>query len=772
MTGIGESAFLGCAGLTSVVIPASVTAIHEGAFYRCDNLTVYYSGTSEAWNAIRKGERAIPEGTVIRFRDEDARVITVTLNDKGERDRVRLTDGLGIVAEVTQSGTYRLWPMDAKLEILPETGRRFSGNCITTVSSGGTVQTDEIAYFSGTEPYTRPLDLSRSGASVTVSFSPVEAEYFLLSVIENGRDEDEPEVEDSWWTLTDAYGQSYQNGSKLIKKESVMSEKHFTLTLTPDKGWGCVGSIAIGDSVITDIMAGVDSYQIICKPNVPLNLNVTLNLNWYSRSDLRTVAYLPNGGQGSTTTQLAEDGEDVTVSENRFTRSKQASETQPVEYWMFTGWNTKAEGDDGTEYQPGDVIEGISADVTLYARWTEAWRLGFDENGGKGRMPAFLTPKSNLNPSPSFDVPECGYTREGFAFTGWSTKKNGGVGYQPGDVIEDVNANMTLYAQWTEAYTVTFDPNGAAGESYTRTVAQGGAMTLPGEPGFLAPAKTFAGWNTQADGSGTACAAGGPFTPQKDCTLYAQWDWNPFAVECVDCSAQVGGAAVTEALPGTQLTLVPAVPEGMLFKEWAVTPENAAVIGETLIMPVGDVTVRAVFEGEGAYLVTVAAIPEEGGTVSGKGTYAGGAEVTITADPRPGFRFVNWKDGETVASTDAEYTFAAEANCDLTAIFEKLPPFDAEHVNFTIPAARIETGAFAGDSGIAVVDASHCAYIGENAFSGCMGLTQILLPADCEIAETAFDGCASLIAIYAPRGGTTRLRAEELKIPLMPVGEE
>ena len=55
--------------------------------------------------------------------------------------------------------------------------------------------------------------------------------------------------------------------------------------------------------------------------------DVTLNLNWYSRSDLRTVAYLPNGGKGSTTTQLAENGADVTVSENRFTRSKQASET-------------------------------------------------------------------------------------------------------------------------------------------------------------------------------------------------------------------------------------------------------------------------------------------------------------------------------------------------------------------------------------------------------------------------------------------------------------
>jgi hypothetical protein len=39
VTTIGQDAFLGCTGLTSVTIPASVTTISQGAFYGCTSLT-------------------------------------------------------------------------------------------------------------------------------------------------------------------------------------------------------------------------------------------------------------------------------------------------------------------------------------------------------------------------------------------------------------------------------------------------------------------------------------------------------------------------------------------------------------------------------------------------------------------------------------------------------------------------------------------------------------------------------------------------------------
>ena len=56
VTSIGEDAFGGCTGLTSITIPSSVTSIEWGAFNGCTSLqNVYYTGTEEQWNAITIG---------------------------------------------------------------------------------------------------------------------------------------------------------------------------------------------------------------------------------------------------------------------------------------------------------------------------------------------------------------------------------------------------------------------------------------------------------------------------------------------------------------------------------------------------------------------------------------------------------------------------------------------------------------------------------------------------------------------------------------------
>lgn len=61
-----------------------------------------------------------------------------------------------------------------------------------------------------------------------------------------------------------------------------------------------------------------------------------------------------------------------------------------------------------------------------------------------------------------------------------------------------------------------------------------------------------------------------------------------------------------------------------------------------------------------------------GGTVSGGGSFAPGASVTLTATPASGYRFVRWvKNGTSqTISTDNPYTFNVQEQTDLVAIFE------------------------------------------------------------------------------------------------------
>lgn len=50
---LNKGAFSGCSGLTSIMVPYSVTSIGYGAFEGCTWLDkIYYQGAAEDWNKI------------------------------------------------------------------------------------------------------------------------------------------------------------------------------------------------------------------------------------------------------------------------------------------------------------------------------------------------------------------------------------------------------------------------------------------------------------------------------------------------------------------------------------------------------------------------------------------------------------------------------------------------------------------------------------------------------------------------------------------------
>jgi uncharacterized repeat protein (TIGR02543 family) len=115
--------------------------------------------------------------------------------------------------------------------------------------------------------------------------------------------------------------------------------------------------------------------------------------------------------------------------------------------YLFTGWNTQANGS-GTTYQPGDQIIGINDFITLYAIWTNVYQViyyGNDNNEG------FIPVDSNLyfNSNIATVLGQGTLIKYGKTFAGWNTQANGsGTNYEVGDTIVISGANINLYAKW------------------------------------------------------------------------------------------------------------------------------------------------------------------------------------------------------------------------------------------------------------------------------------------------------------------------------------
>lgn len=123
-------------------------------------------------------------------------------------------------------------------------------------------------------------------------------------------------------------------------------------------------------------------------------------------------------------------------------------------------------------------------------------------------------------------------TRTDYDFEGWYTAKKGGSKVSSTTKVT-TDKTHTLYAHWKKTekkkYTITFDGNGEEDEvtlsSTEISVEEGGNY------GDLPTAKrkkySFSGWFTEASG-GTQITKKTKFTANKDQTLYAHWEHDPY----------------------------------------------------------------------------------------------------------------------------------------------------------------------------------------------------------------------------------------------------
>lgn len=84
---------------------------------------------------------------------------------------------------------------------------------------------------------------------------------------------------------------------------------------------------------------------------------------------------------------------------------------------------------------------------------------------------------------------------------------------------------------------IRYDPNGGDGDAFRKAGDPGTQATTPEAATFLRKGYAFAGWNTKADGTGTAYKAGAGIAYPAEgqtLTLYAQWEANAYKTEFRD----------------------------------------------------------------------------------------------------------------------------------------------------------------------------------------------------------------------------------------------
>lgn len=271
-------------------------------------------------------------------------------------------------------------------------------------------------------------------------------------------------------------------------------------------------------------------------------------------------------------------GDLSTITNVKYTQSVTLKSAPSLTGWTFKGWNTQADGK-GTSYNAGQSVSKLSATngatVTLYAIWSEnSYNIIFHGNtpvkpvAASSKVTGTVSSIKNVKYETTFNLPKITGTKDAFALTGWKfagwnrSETNGKgennyrpVAYTDAQKVQGLSATngatVNLYAQWdANKYTIHFDKNKpSTSNGYDKDSVASHDVTgemadvehtydikkaLPDNK-FKLHGWKFKGWNTKADGTGTAIpnkenVLNLTTDDNKTITLYAQWEATTYTI--------------------------------------------------------------------------------------------------------------------------------------------------------------------------------------------------------------------------------------------------
>ncbi|HEX2959802.1 MAG TPA: InlB B-repeat-containing protein [Chitinispirillaceae bacterium] len=243
--------------------------------------------------------------------------------------------------------------------------------------------------------------------------------------------------------------------------------------------------------------------------------------------------------------------------------------------YVFTGW-TIIGFDKSKTYLADDTLIVGAASIELTGQWSAkpTYKVSYSSNGAdSGEVPEdgnnYLSGKSATIKGNAGNLKKSGYN-----FAGWSMYDDGtGTIYQPDTIIEIQNANVTLYAIWTQRATfgVTY-----ISESITQGIVprdakryfENDSIIIASSGTLIKEGYTFDGWSTDSILLTQPLNPGVKITMgNNDIRFYAKWRLNRY--EATFLSPEVNFSKKDSVNHGSFLTS-PTLPQriGYDFNGW------------------------------------------------------------------------------------------------------------------------------------------------------------------------------------------------------------
>ncbi len=281
--------------------------------------------------------------------------------------------------------------------------------------------------------------------------------------------------------------------------------------------------------------------------------------------------------------------DDVTHYYGSSTTSTSTSTAASISYPSSVSVNTAV----GTTYVKN--LRSTNGTVTVKAVWTPVqYTISYNANSSfgannqtTGTVPVNQT--KTYGTALTLATNSGSLAKVGYTFGGWNTNEAGtGTSYAGGashttDLTSVSGATVILYAKWNPiTYTIAYNKNGATGGSVpgNQTKTYGQSLVLAKNTGSLVKTGyNFAGWNTNAAGTGTHYNAGATLSSDLSTssgatvTLYAAWGNNSYTLT-LDGNGGTGNTASVKVVYNTTTTM-PAYTAptrtGYTFEGWTIT---------------------------------------------------------------------------------------------------------------------------------------------------------------------------------------------------------